>query len=146
MLKRDQFLMVMGVLVGALGTAPTLHARDLDPQHMAACVAVLKKEVNALLPDYEKSPAATRARIQQLTEEGFAFIGTAYQQGLRQGKADQLLNEAEQKLSQESPEKLQKLSLECQKEGATLLAQASFWERGLVVNRARKRVDRLLSK
>ena len=112
--------------------------------HASDCVAVLKREVTALVPRYQDGQEGVRADIEQLTRWGFAFVGTAYKQGLRNPQADQMLEAAERAQASLPEAALQALSQTCRNEGAHLLAQANFVERALVNNRAKARVAKLL--
>lgn len=110
----------------------------------SACVAVLKADVVVLRERSLAGTAGLRPEMQRLTEQGFALVGTAYKQGLRNPLADQLLDEAEAAQKRQGTEALRTLSQECRVEGARTLKEASFIERALVANRARARVDQLL--
>lgn len=120
-------------------------ARLAAHKHASACVAVLKREALLLTARHKAGHPETRPEIVKLTELGFTFIGTAYKGGLRKPLADQLLEEAEKAQKQASPEALHQLLGECQVEGAKLLREANFIERGLVGNRAAARVEKMLA-
>ncbi len=120
-------------------------ARLAGYKHASACVAVLKHEALVLTQRYKAGHTETRPEIVRLTEHGFAFIGTTYKSGLRKPLADQLLDEAEKAQKQANPEALRQLLGECQVEGAKLLREANFIERGLVGNRAAARVEKMLA-
>ena len=111
----------------------------------SVCAAVLKRDVLALKDRFLRGETAVRGEIQRLTEQSFTFVGTAYKRGLRNPRADQLLDEAERVQQRQSPALLRGLSVECQAEGAKLLSGANPIERALVRNRARARVDQLLA-
>lgn len=113
-------------------------------QRAAACVAVMKSDVERLVPRFRAGEAALRPDLERLTAQGYAFIGTAYLRGLRKAEADRMLAQAEAQQRQQAPEALRLLSTACQAEGAALLANANGLERALVNNRARARVDKLL--
>lgn len=113
-------------------------------RHASECVAVLKRDALGLVERSKAGQTGARADLQRLTEQGFAFVGTAYKNGLRNPQADQLLAEAEQAQQRWPAERLRQLSTDCQGEGATLLKQSNFIERALVGNRAKARVDQLL--
>lgn len=125
---------------------------DPSPQELArwqqasACVAVLKADVLALRDRTWAGTAGLKPEMKRLTEQGFAFIGTAYKQGLREPLADRLLDEAEAVQKRSSPEALRALSQSCRAEGGKLLKQANVLERMLVGNRAEARVDKLLAR
>lgn len=110
----------------------------------ATCVAVMKADVERLVPRFSAGESALRPNLERLTAQGFAFIGTAYKRGLRKDEADRMLAEAQAQQRSQTPESLRLLSSSCQTEGAALLTNASGLERALVNNRARARVDKLL--
>jgi hypothetical protein len=113
-------------------------------QRAAECVAVLKAEALALAPRHRAGQTQVRGEMEQLTQWGFAMIGTAYKRGLRNPLADQLLEAADQAVARQTMPARQALSQQCREQGAQLLVQANLIERGLVANRARARVDKLL--
>lgn len=114
-------------------------------RHASACVAVMKQDVVELAARYQAGDTAVRPDMVRLTALGFAFIGTAYKQGLRKPQADTLLAEAEQEQLKQRAGVLRQLSADCQAEGAQLLDDSNFLERALVNNRAQARVDKLLA-
>jgi hypothetical protein len=114
-------------------------------RHASVCVAVLKRDALALRDSAAAGDAGKRAEMVSLTEIGFAFVGTAYKDGLRKPLADQLLDEAEATQRHQSEQALGQLAASCRTEGAQLLDDASFLERLLVRNRAAARVDKLLA-
>ncbi|MDE2367704.1 MAG: hypothetical protein KGN16_01940 [Burkholderiales bacterium] len=136
------------LLVGVLGTGVPACAADDTPafyRHASSCVAVLKRDALALAPRAATPDAEARARMVVLTEWGFAFIGAAYEQGLRNPRADELLKEAEQAQSALDADALHQLSAACQVEGAKLLDERGGLMRALARNRANARVDKLLA-
>lgn len=122
-------------------------AQDLARwQQASACVAVLKADVLVLRDRHWAGTPGLKPEMKRLTEQGFAFIGDAYKQGLREPLADRLLEEAEAAQKRASPESLRALSQSCRADGARLLKQANVLERLLVGNRAEARVDKLLAR
>lgn len=115
-------------------------------QQASACVAVLKADVLVLRDKTWSGTPGLKPEMKRLTEQGFAFIGTAYKQGLRAPLADRLLEEAEAAQKRASAESLRALSQSCRADGARLLKQANVLERMLVGNRAEARVDKLLAR
>lgn len=137
--------LLLGPRLAAAQNADDEAAKLPAHRHASACVAVLKREALVLTARYKAGHTETRPEIVRLTEHGFVFIGTAYKNGLRKAQADALLEEAEQAQKQASPEALRQLLGECQTEGAQLLRDANFIERGLIGNRAAARVDKMLA-
>lgn len=134
------------VLVLAATGADAVEADDDAAFHRraASCVAVMKGDVERLVPRFRAGEAALRPDLERLTAQGYAFIGTAYLRGLRKAEADRMLEAAEAEQRLQAPDALRALSSACQAEGAALLANANGLERALVNNRARARVDKLL--
>lgn len=110
----------------------------------SVCAAVLKQEVVTLQGRVNRGEGQLRGDIQRLTEQSFAYVGTAYKRGLRNPQADQMLGEAEAALKRLPPATQRQQLQECQAEGGRILANANVLERALVRNRAKARVDQLL--
>lgn len=139
---RSALLLLLSVPLGALAApTPTELARW---QHASECVAVLEAEVDGLRDQTRAGTGGLKPQMQALTEQGFAFIGTAYKQGLREPLADELLKAARQALKAVPVESRRAQLLGCRSEGAVLLDEANGLERMLVANRAKARVERLL--
>lgn len=134
-------------LLAGQGPALAAEAAPPDPFYRRAsdCVAVMKRDVVTLRGRHEAGATQVRPQMLRLTELGFTFIGTAYKRGLRKEQADALLLEAEKTQKLMNADGLRRLSSECQAEGGKLLAKANVIERALVANRAKARVDDLLS-
>ena len=129
----------------AAHAAPTAEPDLARYRHASACVAVLKQDASALADRYHEGATAVKPDVVRLTEQGFAFVGTAYKDGLRNPQADQLLQEAEHWLNGQPTSAQRQLSSDCQAEGSKLLSRSNVLERALVSNRARSRVDKLLA-
>lgn len=134
-------------MLAGLGPALAAEVAPPDPFYRRAsdCVAVMKRDVVVLKGRHDAGATQVRPQMLRLTELGFTFIGTAYKRGLRKELADALLLEAEKTQKAMSADGLRRLSGECQAEGGKLLAKANVIERALVANRAKARVDDLLS-
>ncbi|MDE2503051.1 MAG: hypothetical protein KGL18_08770, partial [Burkholderiales bacterium] len=119
-----RLLSALGLAGACLAGVPAraLAADETPPffRHASSCVAVLKRDALALAPRAAAPDAEARARMVTLTEWGFAFIGAAYEQGLRNPRADELLDEAEQAQATQGADALRRLSASCQVEGARL--------------------------
>ncbi len=139
---RSALLLMLSVPLSVLA-APT--PSDLSRwQHASECVAVLEAEVDGLRDQARAGTGGLKPQMQQLTEQGFAFIGTAYKQGLREPLADELLQAARQAQKAVPADARRTLLQGCRAEGAGLLNEANGLERLLVANRAKARVERLL--
>jgi hypothetical protein len=125
-----------------IGSAVTAGAEPTS-QHAAACVAALQPVAEVLAHEYRSGKVEVESELLTRVQQGFAFIGVAYKQGLRKEEADQLLKEAEKAQEQLSAEELAARQSACSSEGAQLLANANPLERAFVVGAARRRVDKL---
>lgn len=76
-------------------------------------------------------------------QQGFAFIGAAYKQGVRDEEANRMLKAAEKAQQSLPPKELEARQAACRAEGASLLAKANVIERAFVNHAAQRRVDRL---
>jgi hypothetical protein len=133
------------LLLGLAGPARADEADEAYYRRASACTAVLKREVVALRDRFLRGDAAVRPEIQRLTEQSFTFVGIAYKRGLRNPQADRLLDEAEAAQQRQPATTLRQLFNDCQAEGAKLFSGSNAIERALVRNRAKARVDQLLT-
>lgn len=108
------------------------------------CTAALKAHVEKHLKTPVSEPR--NQAIQRDTELGFVYIGVAYKRGLRNPEADHMLKAAEERWLQ-LPVAQQTTRLNsCTQQAQHLMADVSGLERFLVRNRAKARVDKLLSR
>ena len=126
----------LALLVEAQAAGPT-------PQHSAACVAALEHEAEQLAERFRQGHPEIEPVLVERVREGFAFIGSAWKQGLRDEEADKLLKAAEEAQKDLSPEQLAARQAACRAEGAKLLANANVLERAFVNHAAQRRVDKL---
>ena len=113
------------------------------PQHAAACVAALQTEAEGLAQQFRDGNSEVEPELVHRVEQGFAFIGSAYKQGLRGEEADRLLKAAA-KAQEELPKaELSERQAACRAEGAELLVRANVLERAFVTQAAQRRVARL---
>ena len=116
-----------------------------SPQHSAECVAALRVDAEAIADQYRRGRTEVEPELVRRVQQGFAFIGTAYLQGVRDAEADRLLKAAEAAQKEIPTAELTALQLACRSEGARLLEKANAVERALVVKAAKRRVDRMKS-
>lgn len=109
----------------------------------ASCVAAMKTKAAVFSERYRAGDDTVKAELTSLTEAGYAFIGTAYEAGLRKADADRLLTSAEEAQKNMPAAALENLTTTCHAEGANLLAQANVAERVVVKAAARARVNRI---
>lgn len=145
--------LVSAALFVALGAAAATHPAPVQApaphaafDHTATCVAAMKVKAGVLSERYRGGDDSVKPELMSLTEAGFAFIGTAYEAGLRKDDADRRLAEAEQRQKSMSEPELAKLTEACRLEGTTLLDKSNAFERALVKNAARMRIKRLRDK
>lgn len=123
--------------------ALSAHAADPNPAQAATCVAALKARAEPLAKRLQGGDAAAEAPLLPIVTASFAFIGTAYKQGLRQQQADEMMAAAERQQSRLPPAELARLQDGCQTQGHQLLARANYFERQFVSRAARNRIDKL---
>jgi hypothetical protein len=145
MVRRIALTATAAALVLAGGAA---RAQDAEPtpQHSAACVAALEVEALAMADQMKAGHPEIEPELVRLVQQGFAFIGIAYKQGLRKEEADRLLKQAEADTQTLPPPELSARQQTCRAEGARLLENANAFERAFVRLAAQRRVDRLKNK
>lgn len=121
-------------------------APNAEFDHTASCVAAMKSKAGTLGERYRAGDEAVRPELLSLTEAGFAFIGAAYEAGLRKDDADRRLADAEEQQKALPAAELARLIDACHAEGRTLLDKSNAFERALVRNAARMRVKRMRDK
>jgi hypothetical protein len=133
------------LLAAALLIAGAAQARGAEPtpQHAAICVAALENEAEGMAEQFRHGKVEIEPELVQRVQQGFAFIGSAYKQGLRDEEANKMLKEAEKAQESLPPAELAARQAACRAEGAELLARANFLERGFVNRAAQRRVDKL---
>jgi len=132
------------LLVAASGlTVPPAHAAGPTPQHSAECVAALEVEAETMADQYRSGHTDVEAELVRRVQQGFAFIGTAYLQGVRDAEADRLLKAAEAAQKEIPVDELTARQAACRSEGARLLENANVIERAFVMKAAQRRVERL---
>jgi hypothetical protein len=128
--------LLLAGLVDARAAGPT-------PQHSAACVAALERDAEQLAERFRQGHPEIEPELVERVRQGFAFIGSAWKQGLRDEEADKLLKAAEEAQKDLSPEQLAARQAACRAEGEKLLANANVLERAFVNHAAQRRVDKL---
>lgn len=133
-------LAILALLGAPLADA---HAAGPTAEHSAACVAALEREAEELAERFRQGHPELEPALVELVQQGFAFIGTAWKQGLRDAEANRLLKAAEEAQKSLSPQELAERQAACRAEGAMLLARANIIERAFVQHAAQRRVDKL---
>lgn len=93
--------------------------------------------------EYRNGRTDIEPELVRRVQEGFAFIGTAYLNGLREEEANRLLKAAEKAQETLPPAELAARQAACRAEGARLLENANVLERAFVMKAAQRRVDKL---
>lgn len=115
-------------------------------RHAAECVALLKHDALALQTAAKGGDAPAKAQMVQLTAWGFGFIASAYKRGLRNPRADTMLDEAEAAQRDWPDNQRQERTERCLTDAREIFANASGLERAIVNNRAAARVERQLNR
>ena len=132
------------ILAAACGWAAfPVRAAGPTPQHSAECVAALQAEAEAMADQYRRGRTEVEPELVRRVQQGFAFIGTAYLQGVRDAEADRLLKAAQAAQRDIPVAELTARQFACRSEGARLLEKANALERAFVVKAAKRRVDRM---
>lgn len=113
------------------------------PEHTATCVAALEVQAAAMADEYRNGRTDIEPELVRRVQEGFAFIGTAYLNGLREEEANRLLKAAEKAQETLPADELAERQAACRIEGARLLANANILERAFVMKAAQRRVEKL---
>jgi hypothetical protein len=116
---------------------------DPSPAQSASCVAALKARAEPVAQRVRQGETAAETQLLPIVTASFAFIGTAYKQGIRNPQADDMMKAAEKSQATLPPAELGKLQDRCQAQGEQLLAQANYFERQFVIHAAHARIDRL---
>ena len=134
-------------LLSGLIAAPA-RADDADDeafyQRASECAAAMQVDQYALVARARSGEANIRPALYEITRLGFAYVGQAYLKGLRDPRASDMLKAAIAQQKDWPAARHQALVAECRVEAQRVYDNSGFWK-GLVVNRANKRVDRFLS-
>ncbi len=125
-----------------LVAAAAAHA-DPSPERAAYCVAALKVRADPLADRLRAGEESVEAPLLVIVTASFAFIGSAYKQGLRSERADELVKAAEKAQAKLPPAEMTRAQDACQAEGQKLYADANYIERLLVRRAASNRIERL---
>lgn len=118
-------------------------AAEPTPEHAAACVAALEREAEGMAQQFRQGKVEIEPELVHRVQQGFAFIGSAYKQGVRDEEATRMLKAAEKAQESLSAAELAARQAECRAEGTHLLDHANVLERAFVQHAARRRVDKL---
>ena len=132
----------IALVVLAIGAASGVRA-DPSPAQAASCVAALKVRAEPVAQRVRQGETAAESQLLPIVTASFAFIGSAYKQGIRNPQADDMMKAAEKSQATLPPAELGKLQDRCQAQGEQLLAQANYFERQFVTRAAHSRIDRL---
>ena len=130
-------------VLGLLGVLAPARADPPSLTDGAACVAALKARAEPLAQRLRNGDTSAEAPLRPIVTASFAFIGSAYKQGLRKKQADEMLGQAEQRQAELPPEQLAQLQDSCQAQGQRLYAEANYFERIFVSQAANARIAKL---
>lgn len=133
------------VLVSGAFVATVVRA-DPTPVQSAYCVAALKARAEPLAERVRRGETAVEAQLLPIVTASFAFIGSAYKQGIREREADELMRQAEKQQATLPPAELTKIQDGCQVQGERLFSDANYFEQWFVARAARMRIERLRKK
>ena len=121
---------------------PASAQADPRAEHAAACVAALQREAEAMAEQLRAGRTEVEPELERRLQQGFAFVGTAYKQGLREEEANRLLKAAEQAQASLSPAELARRQAACRAEGAQLFANANVVEQAFLERAAHRRLQK----
>jgi hypothetical protein len=113
-------------------------------QRASDCAAAMQVDQYALVARARSGDKSVRPALFEITKLGFAYVGEAYLKGLRDPRGSDMLKAASAQQKDWPAARHQALVAECRVEAQRVYDNSGFW-RGLVDNRANKRVDRFLS-
>jgi hypothetical protein len=129
--------LLLAACAATAGAGPT-------PERAAACVAALKVRADALALRLRAGDAKVQPELTKLLEHGYAFIGDAYLNGHRDEKAAKArLKAAQDAQAALSEAQLAERQAGCQTEASKMLANTAAFNRMLIANAARARIDKL---
>jgi hypothetical protein len=111
----------------------------------ATCAAALEIDQRALVERARAGAFGLREEIVHVSVLGFTFVGVAYQRGLRNPRAQALLDAARIEQKALAPARHEVVVAGCRTEAAALFDGATALERWLLTNRANARVDKFLA-
>lgn len=130
----------------ALAAGVAQAGKTPDPTRSAFCVAALKTRAEPMVKRVQAGDAAAEAQLIPVVTASFAFIGTAYKQGVGSEEAERMLEQAQKSQSGMPPAELAKVQDACQAEGQTLYREANFIERQFVKRAVSARIEKLRKK
>jgi hypothetical protein len=139
--------LVLSLLAASAAPSVAHAGSQPDPVHSAYCVAALKTRAEPISKRVQGgSDPRAEAQLHPIVTASFAFIGTAYKQGVSGERADELLKAAQKSQAAMPPAELNKVQDACEVEGQALFKQANAFERQFVKRAADSRIERLRKK
>lgn len=139
------FALLLLAALSATAARATSPPEPVSPFEGAAeCVAVLKQDLKPRLhaqPTEQENDAWKRQ-----AEGAFAHAGDAYQAGVSEEQAQQMLDSAEERVATWPPSKVTRQAAICLREGTRLLERATPVEKLIVRNAAKRWLARQLRK
>jgi hypothetical protein len=129
--------LMMAALAGPASAGPT-------PERAASCVAALKVRADALAKRLQAGDDNVQPELMTVLEHGYAFIGDAYLNGLRDKKAaEDRLKAAQEAQVGLSEAQMAHRQAGCHAEATKMLAEAGAINRMFVSTAARARIAKL---
>jgi len=116
---------------------------DPTPKQAAYCVAALKSRAEPLAERVRRGDNAAETQLFPIVTASFAFVGSAYKQGVRKPEADTLVEQAQAAQAKLPRSELGKVQDGCQAQGTQIYANANFFEQQFVGHAARNRIAKL---
>ena len=136
---------LMFAATAACSQSPSAVPDEAFFQRAATCAAAMEIDQQILVARARGGTPGLRPELVQLTQLGFAYVGSAYLRGLRNPRGDAMLAAARVEEHTRAAADHVKLVATCRTEAAVLLYEATSLEQWLVNNRAEARVDRYLA-
>lgn len=135
-------LCALGSPLAAGAASPPAAAPVLaGPEADALCIAVLKQDVQAHLPELSGNEELSKA-LQHRVEAAFALSGEAYHQGISEKEARALLDVAEKTVATWPEPRRKAQVVRCETEGRERLSEASVLEKWVVRKGAQRWLQR----
>jgi hypothetical protein len=128
----------------AQASAPAADGDEAFYQRAATCAAALEVDQLALVARARRGAPNLRPQILDITLLGFTYVGVAYEKGLRDPRADQMLSAARAEQKSWPAARHAAVAGECRKEAQGLYDHANAMEQWFANKRANARVDRFM--
>ena len=137
---------VLALLAGLIATPARADdvADEAFYQRASDCAAALQVDQYALVARARSGDKTVRPALFEITKLGFAYVGRAYLNGLRDPRGAEMLKASTAAQKDWPADRHAAMVAQCRVEAQHVYDNSGFWK-GLVDSRANKRVDRFLS-